>query len=75
MSDYKVAIKIAGQLESSFGAALRGAQSGLSGLGIAGKVGAASVKATAAAVTAAGAAFGAVGAYSVKTGKEFESGM
>lgn len=75
MSDYKVAIKIAGQLESSFNAALKGAQSGLSGLGLAGKVGSTAVKATAAAVTAAGAAIGAVGAYSVKTGKEFESAM
>ncbi len=75
MSEYKIAVKIAGQLESSFNAALKGAQSSLSGFGIAGKVGATAVKATAAAFTAAGAAIGAVGAYSTAVGKEFESAM
>ena len=33
MSDYSIAIKIAGQLEGSFSNALKSAQSGLSGLG------------------------------------------
>lgn len=72
MSEYKVSVKIAGQLEKSFNAALKGAQSGLAGLKMAGKVGATALKATAATVTAAGAA---IGAYSVSVGKEFESQM
>lgn len=75
MSDYSIAIKIAGQLEGSFTQALKGAQNGLSGLGIAGKIGGAAVKATAATITTAGAAIGAVGAYSANVGKEFESAM
>lgn len=75
MSEYKIAVKIAGQLESSFNAALKGAQSGLSGFGLAGKVGAAAVKGTAAAITAAGTAIAGIGAYSVKVGSEFESAM
>lgn len=75
MSDYSIAIKIAGQLEGSFKQALKGAQNGLSGLGVAGKVGGAAVKATAATITTAGAAIGAVGAYSANVGKDFESAM
>ncbi len=75
MSDYSIAIKIAGQLEGSFTQALKGAQNGLSGLGMAGKIGGAAVKATAATITTAGAAIGAVGAYSANVGKEFESAM
>lgn len=75
MSDYKVAIKIAGQLESSFNSAIKGAQSGLSGLGVAGKVGSLALKATAATITAAGTAIAAVGTYAVKTGSDFESAM
>lgn len=75
MSEYQIAVKIAGQLESSFNAALKGAQNGLSGFGLAGKVGAAAVKGTAAAITAAGTAIAGVGAYSVKVGSEFESAM
>lgn len=75
MSDYSIAIKIAGQLEGSFKQALKGAQNGLSGLGAAGKIGGAAVKATAATITTAGAAIGAVGAYSANVGKDFESAM
>ena len=66
MSDYKVAIKIAGQLESSFNAALKGAQSGLSGLGLAGKAGATAVKATAAAITAAAGTAAVLGGAAIK---------
>lgn len=82
MSDYSIAIKIAGQLEGSFAAALKGAQSGLSGLGVSGKVGTVALKgvglaakATAATLAAAGSAIVAVGAYSVSVGKQFESQM
>lgn len=75
MSDYSIAIKIAGQLEGSFKQALKGAQNGLLGLGAAGKIGGAAVKATAATITTAGAAIGAVGAYSANVGKDFESAM
>ena len=32
MSEYKIAIQIAGELQKSFGSALKGAQSGLNGL-------------------------------------------
>ena len=80
MSEYDIAIKIAGQLEGSFKNAIKGAQSGLSGLGISGKVGSLALKgvgiaakATAAGLAAAGAGIAAVGAYSVNVGKEFES--
>ena len=82
MSEYDIAIKIAGQLEGSFKNAIKGAQSGLSGLGISGKVGSLALKgvgvaakATAATMAAAGAGIAAVGAYSVNVGKEFESQM
>lgn len=82
MSEYDIAIKIAGQLEGSFKNAIKGAQQGLSGLGISGKVGSLALKgvgvaakATVATMTAAGSAIAAVGAYSVSVGKEFESQM
>lgn len=82
MSDYSIAIKIAGQLQGSFTSAIKGAQSGLSGLGASGKVGTLALKgvttaakATAAALAATGAAAVAVGAYAVSVGKEFESQM
>ena len=82
MSEYDIAIKIAGQLEGSFKNAIKGAQQGLSGLGISGKVGSLALKgvgvaakATAAGLAAAGAGIAAVGAYSVNIGKEFEAQM
>lgn len=82
MSEYDIAIKIAGQLEGSFKNAIKGAQQGLSGLGISGKVGTLALKgvglaakATAATLTAAGAGIAAVGAYSMNVGKEFEAQM
>ena len=82
MSDYQIAIKIAGQLEASFQNAIKGAQAGLSGLGVSGKVGGAAMKgvglaakATAATLAAAGAGIAAVGAYSMDVGKSFESQM
>ena len=43
MSDYKIAIKIAGQLEKSFNDALKVAGSGLKGLATVGKIGAAAM--------------------------------
>ena len=82
MSEYDIAIKIAGQLEGSFKNAIKGAQMGLSGLGISGKVGSLAMKgvgtaakATAATMAAAGTAIAGVGAYSANVGKEFESQM
>lgn len=82
MSEYDIAIKIAGKLDSSFQGAIRGAKEGLTGLGISGKVGGLALKgvglaakAAAATITAAGAGVAAVGAFSVKTGKEFEAAM
>ena len=82
MSDYDVMIKIAGKLESSFGSAIAGAKSGLSGLGLSGKVGGLALKgvglaakATAAGLAAAGAGIAAVGAYSMNVGKDFEAQM
>ena len=79
MSEYKIAIKIAGQLESSFNSAISGAQQGLSSLGGVGKafgsVVAGSVKVAAGALTATGAALAGVGAASVGVGKDFESAM
>ena len=50
MSDYKVAIKIAGELSGSFNSALKGAQSGLNTLAKIGKVGATALGASAAAM-------------------------
>lgn len=75
MSDYKIAIKIAGQLESSFNSAISGAQKGLSGLGLLGKAGSASLKIAAGALTATAAAMGGVAIASIKTGQEFDSAM
>ena len=82
MSDYSIAIKIAGQLQGSFQSAIKGAQSGLSGLGASGKMGSLAMKgvglaakATAATLAAAGSAIVAVGAYSADVGKKFESQM
>lgn len=68
MSDYKIAIKIAGQLEKSFSGAIKGAQAGLKALSGMGKMGAA-------AMTGAGAAIGAVAVASVNVGREFEAAM
>ena len=76
MSDYSIAIKIAGELANSFKSSLQGAQKGLSGLAsMAGKIGGATMKAAAAGIgTAATAAVG-LGTAAVATGKEFESAM
>lgn len=80
MSEYNVAIKIAGQLDNSFKNAIKGAQSGLSGLGVSGKIGSLAVKgigvvakATAAAMTAAAGSAVALGSAAIKVGMEFES--
>ena len=75
MSEYKIAVKIAGQLESSFNAAINGAQKGLSALGAIGSVGAKSLQIAQTALTATTAAIGAVGVASVKVGSDFESAM
>ena len=82
MSEYDVAIRIAGKLDSSFKGAIAGAKSGLTGLGISGKAGALALKgvgiaakATAAGLVAAGGAIAAVGTYAVKVGREFEAQM
>ena len=54
MSDYSIAIKIAGELASSFKSSLQGAQKGLARLaGVAGKIGGATMKAAAAGIGAA----------------------
>lgn len=68
MSEYKIAIKIAGQLEKSYGAALKGAQAGLKGLGRLAGIGAAGL-------TAAGAAIAGVTTASTNVGREFEAAM
>ena len=75
MSEYKIAIQIAGQLESSFNSAISGAQKGLSALGGIGKVGAASIGLAKNALLATGGALAAVGAASIKVGSDFESAM
>ena len=82
MGDYDVMIKIAGELEGSFKNAIKGAQTGLSGLGVSGKVGGLALKgvglaakATMAGLTAAGAGIAAVGAYSLNVGRDFEAQM
>lgn len=82
MSEYDIAIKIAGQLEGSFKNAIKGAQSGLTGLGLSGKVGTMALKgigvaakATAAALAATGTAAVALGGYAVSVGKDFEAQM
>ena len=65
MSDYKIAIKIAGELESSFRAALKGAQSGINGLAKVGKMGATAFAASAAAI-------GSLAAAGINAGIEYE---
>lgn len=76
MADYSIAIKIAGELASSFKSALKGAQSGLSGLaGIAGKLGGAAMKGAAVGIGAASTAAIGLGTAAVNVGKEFESAM
>ena len=68
MSEYKIAIKIAGKIEKSLGQALKGTSSQLKLLGQVGKI-------SAAGLTAAGTAVAAMTAASIKTGKEFETQM
>lgn len=65
MSEYKIAIQIAGELQKSFGSALKGAQSGLNGLAKIGKVGAA-------AIGASTAALGTLAAAGIRAGVEYE---
>lgn len=76
MSDYSIAIKIAGELANSFKSSLQGAQKGLSGLAsMAGKIGGATMKAAATGIGAAATAAVDLGTAAVATGKEFESAM
>lgn len=76
MSDYSIAIKIAGELANSFKSSLQGAQKGLSGLAsMAGKIGGATMKAAATGIGAAATAAVGLGTAAVATGKEFESAM
>ena len=76
MSDYSIAIKIAGELASSFKSSLQGAQKGLAGLaGMAGKIGGATMKAAAAGIGAATTAAVGLGTAAVNVGKEFETAM
>lgn len=76
MSDYSIAIKIAGELASSFKSALKDAQSGLSGLaGMAGKLGGAAMKGAAAGIGTATTAAVGLGTAAVNVGKEFEGAM
>lgn len=76
MADYSIAIKIAGELASSFKSALKGAQSGLSGLaGMTGKLGGAAMKGAAVGIGAATTAAVGLGTAAVNVGKEFEGAM
>ena len=76
MSDYSIAIKIAGELANSFKSSLQGAQKGLSGLAsMAGKIGGATMKAAATGIGAAATAAVGLGTAAIATGKEFESAM
>lgn len=76
MSDYSIAIKIAGELASSFKSSLQGAQKGLAGLaGAAGKIGGAAMKAAAVGIGAATTAAVGLGTAAVNVGKEFEAAM
>lgn len=76
MSDYSIAIKIAGELANSFKSSLQGAQKGLFGLAsMAGKIGGATMKAAATGIGAAATAAVDLGTAAVATGKEFESAM
>lgn len=76
MADYSIAIKIAGELASSFKSSLQGAQKGLAGLaGVAGKIGGATMKAAAAGIGAATTAAVRLGTAAVNVGKEFETAM
>lgn len=65
MSDYKVAIKIAGELAGSFNSALKGAQSGLNNLAKIGKIGATALGASA-------AAMGTLAAAGINAGIQYE---
>lgn len=76
MADYSIAIKIAGELASSFKSSLKGAQKGLAGLaGVAGKLGGAAMKGAAVGIGAATIAAVGLGAAAVNVGKEFEGAM
>lgn len=76
MSDYSIAIKIAGELANSFKSSLQGAQKGLFGLAsMAGKIGGATMKAAAAGIGAATTAAVGLGTAAVNVGKEFETAM
>lgn len=76
MADYSIAIKIAGELASSFKSAIKGAQSGLSGMaGMAGKLGSVAMKGAAVGIGAASTAAVGLGTAAVNVGKEFEGAM
>ena len=76
MADYSIAVKIAGELASSFQSSIKGAQSGLAGLaGAAGKLGGLAMKGAAAGIGAASTAAIGLGTTAVNVGKEFESAM
>ncbi len=76
MADYSIAVKIAGELASSFQSSIKGAQSGLTGLaGVAGKLGGMAMKGAAAGIGAASTAAIGLGTAAVNVGKEFESAM
>ena len=76
MADYSIAIKIAGELASSFKSSLQGAQKGLAGLaGAAGKIGGVTMKAAADGIGAATTAAVGLGTAAVNVGKEFETAM
>lgn len=76
MSDYSIAIKIAGELASSFKSSLQGAQKGLAGLaGVAGKIGGAAMKGAAVGIGAATTVAIGLGTAAVNVGSDFESAM
>lgn len=65
MSDYSIAIKIGGQIESSFNSSMQVAMNGLSALGAASVAG----------MAAAGRGIAAIGKNSVQVGRDFETAM
>lgn len=73
--EYKLAVKIAGKLDSSFTAAISQASKSMSALGSTGRTIGSSVKIAAAGFTATAAAVAGVGVASVNTGREFEAAM
>ena len=75
MADYKIGIRIGGQLEASFMNAINGAKKGLSSLQLIGQAGGALMKASAGALGAAMTGIGAFGTYGMKVAADFEQAI